>query len=172
MVEINLYPWRNELRQYQETVTKRLCWSALFLAMLCSGGIEGWLWRQGSLANERIMHIHDEISQYAQYEAHLHAGSNQLSIAELNERMGRLAQTAQFLSLLHSEPDADLCFSTITRKDNVILFSGQSRSHADLNKFLHQWMAATLFTDIHIDEITEHEDGSLHFRFQGTENAV
>jgi Tfp pilus assembly protein PilN len=164
MVTINLLPWRDYQRAFEE---RRLQGILLLTLLLSLGG--GWVWnsyvQRAQVATQRQIELlkqklHEQVGPQRLQRA-LSASAMQW------QQKGEAAK--KLFTWLNSQTLQPICFTEIRRDQNIITFLGRARAASDLTDFFNEWDAAGLFAEIKIDHIRQQPNNILTFRFHGRE---
>ncbi len=171
MVEINLLPWRDNLRHYQLTVLRRSFLVAIFLGIGLCALIHIFLAyeiNKLTLQNALLKQHWQQLTarkMNLQFVAHRDFVLNQL----FDNSKQYFLNNQQFFSELENIAP-EICLTRIERHNNLIDFFGKARSIADLSNFLLHWPKRYLFSQIKIIEIKHQGDGSVAMVLRATEN--
>ncbi|TAK76171.1 MAG: hypothetical protein EPO11_04605 [Gammaproteobacteria bacterium] len=157
MVTINLLPWRDHLRRYQEKSVKRIILIAISVSLSLLFAVHWTL--------KEMIH-REQLKVLA-----LQALQPSLPAEDSSGKFDRARFATQNLfAELAKGYDDDVCFTGITREKNSITFSGSARTAAELTDFLKNWHATYLFAEIKIDQLQYQPDnGWVQFRFRAIE---
>lgn len=167
MVEINLLPWRQQARLYQRKMTKIFIFVSVVLPMLILTGIHFILAQWVVDAGFRVSHLAAEITAIKQA---MLPQQDDLFTATIRKMFADRDTSVQLFTELDSVKMNEVCFTEITRKNQVVTFSGYARSINELTEFLKNWPIASLFSQIRLMDLHyQSGDRRTDFRFYGEE---
>ena len=170
MVTINLLPWPEYIRVYQAARIKKLLLGAAVAAFSMVLCMHFYMSRQLHAKQNEIAKLEEEIDKFSNVEpffspknADLNAGKDRES-REINHK-----KTQKLFTELGKMIIGKVCFTEIVREKNTIIFSGRAETAADFTLFLTHWKAASLFSEIKIEQLQyQPAHQQMHFRFQAT----
>ncbi len=156
MVEINLLPWRDYLSVYERKQLLRFILVPLLMAVMAVAATHMLFAQLLSALQIKKTELDQSLGQYTQL---------QTPYVPVNANItGQIA--ALFAALTKPQPSS-VCFTEITHKQNATIFAGRARSAADLTDYLLHWNAASLFTELQIEQLQRDSAYVVKFRFRG-----
>lgn len=171
MVRINLLPWREYKRVYQEKATKKMFFMAMAVSVLIIMFMHHVLANNVRDLHMRIKQLKLDIQRLTVVQKQLQEDESHQDIAQFIKKLigYRAVSNQLFIELSHLEP-AEVCFTEISRAKNKIIFTGYTHSAFDLTMFLKQWPALSLFTEVKLDYLKQQSaERLMAFRFQAVE---
>jgi len=172
MVVINLLPWRTYKQIYEEKIIKKMLLSVMCFSTLIAAMAHFFLSQQVHGVSLRIVHLQEEMRQMRLLKKQIRKDQHQMNSLNMMRRLQeyRLA-TSQLFGELGKNNAADVCFTSIVRNKNSLLFSGNVSSALALTAFLKTWSALFLFSEIKLDYLKQQpENRFMEFRFRAIEN--
>jgi len=167
MVMINLFPWREHARAYQSKMTKRMVFIAVLLAFIFLISMHYIIFLLKTDVSMRIAHLQDEMRRFSNVKKTQQESLFSLSPAQIQEVLTESTATQNlFLSLEKAQVNS-ICFTEMMSANDVISFSGYTRSVTDFIEFLNQFSVAG-FSEIKIDRLRQHQKQVFEFRFLAT----
>lgn len=169
MVAINLLPWREYTKSYQLKQIKIIFLSAVVLTsmMIIAGLVVVLKWQD--ISNIRIAMLTKEFNHYQESRLTRTKVQGPALTVLASQSISQDFSIGRLFTALGTKPHAEVCFTEIIRDNNTILFTGKTRSAADLTEYLRYWSAAYLFTEIRIKRLDQQQDGLTRFSFQAQE---
>lgn len=167
MVNINLLPWRDYLKRYQEKNFKKML-------LLAIGGSLCFLLTLHYLLMIQKAHLQERLLQKQQDEKNLATTqtptADTLTIAQIIYQHQQYQDYTQhsWLAIQQTE-NTGVCFNAIVRKAHHVLFTGYAISVLQLTQFLLHWSGMKFFSTIKINQIIS-EDHGIKFQFDAIEN--
>lgn len=168
MVVINLLPWRQLLKAYQEKKLKQML--VLVFCLSCAVVFIAHyvllIW---------IDDMHMQMTALKQEWQRL-VQVQQLSRSQDNERVNKKKwcdyrdATLRLFAELGKHRAVDICFVGLARKQNEIIFSGNVSSMRGFTEFIQAWPLANLFAEMRINHLQQDAQYHTHFRFTGFES--
>ncbi|MBA3662515.1 MAG: hypothetical protein H0W64_12355 [Gammaproteobacteria bacterium] len=160
MVEFNLLDWREAKYEFEQSEIKKIMLAFILLTLII------WL----------IAHL--VLSLYLN---HLNSKSLQYE-AEREDNPGLITGERSFLTqlklhqndiidlfeILHHPHQDALCFTSMRREDNKIIFKGVAASLADLTHFLKTWVNLKHFSEVKLQQI-QWQESNISFQLCGIE---
>jgi Tfp pilus assembly protein PilN len=163
MVNINLLPWRQQQRKYEQKSLKVIMGSvfAIVLITVCIRYL--YVAYQIDEVSARVESLQQQVVQRSKQQDN----KNELAqVDKLKELQVHDITIKSLLVLLGLPYDDEVCFSAISRQKNKLSFVGRTRSPADLTHFLRSWQAANLFADVQIERLERDAKPNMFFHFQ------
>ena len=149
---INLLPWREQELNYQKKMLRRMLIFSALLGISINIVIHIILAKQEEVLRERV-NINNEALTTKQIPADISTDHPSLNMTFIGKMFSSFEQKPKTLT----------CFTEIKQLEQTFLFKGIAESMQDLMQYFLHWKAADIFTDIHIKQILQQEDGRLQF---------
>jgi hypothetical protein len=160
MVMFNFIPWREQQRVYQQKMTKRIVAISIVVSLLMMFLCHMILSAIVNQVNTRVASLTNQTNQFADEQRQLQEVMTSLS----NKPVAKDVLPELFREL-GGNPVRTVCFTNVSRKNNILYFAGNSQSAAEFTGYIKQWSAAHLFADIYIEQLAQQENQTLHFKF-------
>jgi hypothetical protein len=158
MVEINLLPWRDYTRDYENKVMKKTLLTTLLLTALILVGIHHILSKR-----EAALQAHLDMLQKQPQQLQWQSVKPVKTSRPLHELHPEITILFEELKKMRAN---EVCFTDIIRNNNMTLFMGKAYSAADLTNYLKNWRAAYLFSQININQLEQKNGAITQFRFE------
>ena len=170
MVTINLLPWRQYTRAYHVKVMKRMIIMMLSLAIFIIVGVHRIIAQQIQVMQKRVTRLEQSTHRLVNLNKLSHLKQDRSNTAKLEKIISSYrAATQNLFAEFTKVYKPKVCFTEITRTKNTLIFSGNTRSAADLTEFLKTWSAAYLFEEIKLEQMQQ-KNGFIYFHFQALES--
>lgn len=169
MVNVNLLPWREARQQYEIRCLRWIIGTAISCALMILMVLHFYLIHRLDQQHAKLNELNRQLESYESIKQHFQAQIKQQTDITLQaQKELRNSQfIIQFFKSLSSQFDPNVCFNTISRQNNQIIFSGNTRSAFDLTDFLKDGHLATLFSEIKIDQLqTAKNNRDLQFNLK------
>ncbi len=159
MIEINLLPWREYTREYQNNMIKKLLLMSLFVILLIWAVLH-------IILSIRENHLKLSIDTLQNKIRQLDAAVSRTKTKKFKQSTQHFFSFAALLSELGKKEINNVCFTDIVYTNTLITFIGKTRSTADLTDYLRNWSATPFFSQININDIEQKNLGLTQFQFQ------
>lgn len=170
MVIINLLPWRDDLRVFQQRKVVKIILLTLLLNILFVACLHVILTRQCHQL-EIANHILNSKIKKAGGIHHQHSHMNQptIPLSIIDNVVSYLDVTNKLMTNLSQIKSESICFSEVSRHEHQITFNGYANSDIDLAVYLKAWRQSSLFSEMMINKIELQVNGTLYFQITAYE---
>jgi hypothetical protein len=158
-VEINLLPWRDYKRAYQNKVMKKILLATLLFTMIILTILHQILSSRETALQIRIDVILNQIQQWREQSIRQNQKQSSQPLPKPPSDITTLFDELKKMN------ENEVCFTDISRKKNMTMFTGKAHSAADLTDYLQNWRAAYLFSHIKINQLKQ-KNNTAEFRFE------
>jgi Tfp pilus assembly protein PilN len=152
MVSINLLPWRELQKKYENRLFKKILISLMVTLLILFSGIYFFLYYNIGILQERVS------SLSAQYNEH--------SLNDDQEKPNMINSGKYIFPLIEalSQPYTEkVCFKNIINNNDFVILTGISRSAIDLTEFLLHFAAGNFFAKIEVLSMKQTVSSDVQF---------
>jgi Tfp pilus assembly protein PilN len=170
MVNINLLPWRKQEQAYQQKIIKVICCgSIVLLAVLI--GLPHFMMNYGvGVLEERVNELKASLAEIEEVRT-IQQEKQAVDSEEENQKTTlSLREIILFILSLNKNEDSGVCFLSMAKRKNTVIFTGLTPSVSDLSTFLNEWRATNHFSQIKIEQLQQKENHRIQFRLRAIGN--
>jgi hypothetical protein len=173
MVIINLFPWREAKKRYENRALKKILWCVFLFTTTVNLILYGVMLHKEQQARLRLAVIKRELKRYAALQMRMEARTKQNEpINQIKLFLAQQAKTKNFFTHLSASDKADVCFTAVSGDQSKISFEGKTRSAADLSQFFSLWPLSDFFAEIRIEKLEQRSAHESQFQFQAFPHAL
>lgn len=163
MVEINLLPWKDKRKQYQEKRIKQFIGGSMLVSLLLICFLHWVMTIQIKRLNDKKTTLEEAILPLADIKNKWEEDNrkNELIFQWKQTLFQYQSITEKMMMELVRPPMKHLCFNRISREKSQMTFTGFAHSVADLTEFLSHWSGNNYFSEIKITKL--HLQPAYHF---------
>ncbi|HLB42827.1 MAG TPA: PilN domain-containing protein [Gammaproteobacteria bacterium] len=171
MVVINLLPWREYNRRYENKITNIILLASITLTILIVMVIHVYLSQELKKLENAVDALRQQIKKHHDLDRVVYQQKESaLAFKKLTNHFENYYNgTRNLFNELEQYYPQKLCFTEIHRHQNTVRFFGYVYSMTDLADFLMRWHAIYLFTEIKIEQIDRNKEDRIQFYFKGKE---
>jgi len=171
---INLFPWRERQQVYERNRLRQIIFSVLTVTLLLLIAAHFLLFMYEQKIEKQVTQCRAEL-QRLRKERKLQVSDVQRPVSKsvLEKVLIYRADTQRVIAGMGKQHQYHVCFTAMTRANNIITITGNARSAAELTEFLKHWETASQFAEIRIDQLElQPETQLMLFRLQAIEQVM
>ena len=165
MVEINLYPWRDQQSQYEKRATRRILVIVSAFTMIMLIVVHMVMSDRLENLKQEVVSLQETLNAFDQEEKQIKT-EPEVAIDSSKNKI-----THQAILLLEALEQKPICLTQMERVKNSFIYSGEASSMSVLVDFLSNWDVENTFYRVAVDSLRHINNGEgIAFRLRAQVN--